>query len=375
VRVAHIEPIQTRIARNRRKFVIFMVAFTTAVSAGVAATVGLAVLLAALAFGMRTLLSLWAVPPDVGTVLATSVAATFLASLAVTWAWALVRLSESEYQLTERLGARVVGGGELLTTKSMLRDMAIAAGLPRTPQLYVIDVETVNAFVVGRSYERARIGVTRGLLDRIPPDEQRAVFANLVSRVLSLDTLWATAVSAIMGPLWAMREFDLKYEAKVWFQEPGTDSEGNLTEGGWRMSDSRAGCLPIYGLAVIVSEVLSWYHYESAWQANEKADAEGMMLLKDPRSMVRAIEHVLERNNSVPSAGDAYSQLFYCWAGFGFAPEDDPEMRRVARLREVLGAEGAPYIPRPNVPGWPPPSPPRMDVFARDEGDETDANV
>jgi hypothetical protein len=43
----------------------------------------------------------------------------------------------------------------------------------------------------------------------------------------------------------------------------------------------------------------------------------------------------------VPAAGDAYSMLFYCWAGFGYAPEDDPEMERIPRLREVLGAAAA----------------------------------
>jgi hypothetical protein len=32
--------------------------------------------------------------------------------------------------------------------------------------------------------------------------------------------------------------------------------------------------------------------------------------------------------------------VFYCWAGFGYAPEDDPEMARLSHLREVLGAEG-----------------------------------
>ena len=72
----------------------------------------------------------------------------------------------------------------------------------------------------------------------------------------------------------------------------------------------------------------------------EKADAEGMLLLKDPRSMLRALENVLEANNTVRTAGEAYSDLFYCWAGFGFAPDDDPEFARVARLREILGAEG-----------------------------------
>jgi hypothetical protein len=196
------------------------------------------------------------------------------------------------------------------------------------------------------------------MLEKVGIDEQRAVFANLVARILSRDTLWATAVSAIMGPVWAMRDHDLRYEPARHAAESGTSEQGTPTEDDWR-----GAVLVIYGLLVIVTEVFAHFHQEAAWRANEKADAEGMMLLKDPRSMLRAIERVLERDNHVPSAGDAYSQLFYCWAGFGFAPEDDPEMRRVARLRETLGAEGAPYVPRPNVPGWPAaPPPPRIEL-------------
>jgi Zn-dependent protease with chaperone function len=366
VRPEHIEPLQTRIARNRRRFVMFMVAFTTALAAGAALTVGFAATLFALLVIFRIDPTLWSTLAEPAGFVASVSGITFVITLAASWSWALVRLAEAEHRLVERRGARGASGGALLATKSALRDMAIAAGLPHTPQLYLIDTDTVNAFVVGRTYERARIGVTRGFVERIPIDEQRAVFANLVSRVLSLDTLWATAVSAIMGPVWALRDFDLGYEAPV-TSEPHRDESGAIVTRR-TMRDDRVGCLPVYGLAVLVSEALAWYHYEAAWRANEKADAEGMMLLKDPRSMVRAIEHVLERNNHVPSAGDAYSQLFYCWAGFGFAPEDDPEMRRVARLREVLGAEGAPFVPRPNVPDWPgiPPAP-RLELDADEE--------
>jgi Zn-dependent protease with chaperone function len=282
----------------------------------------------------------------------------FAVSLLVSWAWSLNRLLRSETRLIQQLGARMPKAGTLLQTKSVLRDMAIAGGLERTPQFYVIDTPTVNAFVLGRSLDCVRIGVTRGMLERIPVDEQRAVFANLIARVISLDTRWATAVSALMGPIWAMRDFDLRYEPP----DPGEDKRLG-SEPRRQRDDSRAGMFLFYGLAVIITEFLSWYHQEAAWRAAEKADAEGMMLLKDPRSMLSAIEHVLERNNHVPAAGDAYSQLFFCWAGFGFAPEDDPEMRRVARLRETLGAEGAPYIPRPNVPGWPTaPTAPRIEL-------------
>jgi hypothetical protein len=196
------------------------------------------------------------------------------------------------------------------------------------------------------------------MIERIDADEQRAVFANLLARVLSGDTLWATAVSALMGPIWAMRDFDLAYDP--------VDPLADARSGGKPRKpadDQRASAFLVYGMAVVVTELLSWYHRRAAWAAAEKADAEGMLLLKDPRAMLRALENVLERNNHVPTAGDAYSQLFFCWAGYGFAPENDPEMRRVPHLRETLGAEGAAYVPRPNVPGWPsPPRAPRLDL-------------
>ena len=82
-------------------------------------------------------------------------------------------------------------------------------------------------------------------------------------------------------------------------------------------------------------------HERAALVAAEKADAEGMLLLKDPEQMLAGLENVLQANNTVPGAGEAYSGLFFCWAGFGYAPGDDPEMQRIGRLREVLGASGA----------------------------------
>lgn len=359
VRVERIEPLQRRVERNRIRFVVFMLLFTTAVALSlfvvflaVILVIGILVL-GATTEGAPLVDGRGALTPGVLMLIALA------ASLAAAWTWSLVRLSRSEITLLRRLGAQMPKAGTLLSTKSALRDMTIASGLPATPQFYVIDSPGVNAFALGRTPERIRVGVTRGMLERIPIDEQRAVFANLVARVLSGDTRWATAVSALMGPIWAMREYDLRYEPR----EP-TEDERLGGKPRRPAEDSRAAMFLLYGLAVIVTELLSWYHREAAWSASEKADAEGMLFLKDPRSMLRAIEHVLERNNHVLTAGDAYSQLFFCWAGYGFAPEDDPEMRRVARLRETLGAEGAAYVPRPNVPGWPTaPAPPRIELL------------
>ncbi|MDZ4167726.1 MAG: M48 family metalloprotease [Coriobacteriia bacterium] len=357
VRVAHIEPLQRRIERNRLRFVAFMVLFTTAVALGFAVTATVAYLFVALLLFGEVDRFVHFSDGAAATLLLIVPVAAFAIGLFGSLGWALVQLSRSETVLIRRLDARMPKGGTLLATKGVLRDIAIAAGLPKTPPFYVIDTSKVNAFVVGRTPDRARIGVTRGMLEKIPVDEQRAVFANLMARVLSGDTLWATAVSAIMGPIWAVREHDLRQDhTRV---DEIVRSDAGAATGG--RGDWRLAVLVFYGALVVVTELFAWYHCEAAWKAAEKADAEGMMLLKDPRSMLRAIERVLERDNFVPTAGDAYSQLFFCWAGFGFAPEDDPEMRRVARLRETLGAEGAAYVPRPNVPGWPiAPPPPRL---------------
>ncbi|MHB1135602.1 MAG: M48 family metalloprotease [Coriobacteriia bacterium] len=374
VRAGRIESLQARVAGNRWRFVGFMTTFILAIAVSAAVTVMLLAALAAFALALEPGSALAGRVDSPGAFAVRAGGAGFVLALVATTAWSLYRLGSSELRLLDRLGARIVPGGSLLDTKSTLRDMSLAAGLPRVPQLYVIDTPGVNAFVLGRSIERVRIGVTSGLLERIDTDCQRAVFANLIARVVTLDTLWATAVSALVGPIWKMRERDFQRDPR--FTDDRESGTGQISRARTRdAAMTFLGSFFAYGLAVIVTELLAWYHREAAWTAAEKNDAEGMLLLRDPRSMLRAIEQVLERNNHVPAAGDAYSQLFFCWAGFGFAPEDDPEMRRIARLREALGAEGAAYVPRPNVPGWPSaPRAPRIDLIGS-RGDTPSSDV
>lgn len=377
VRVSHIEPLQTRIERNRLRFLGFMVAFTTSIALSVALTVGFGISLLTIALGPRFAAEAFLTLEEAFGFLGATVAFSFLLAFAASWAWSLYRISRAEHVIIERLGARVPTVGTLMPTRDVLRDMTIAAGLSVTPTLYVIETPNVNAFVVGRSPKRVRIGVTTGFIERVSIDEQRAVFANLIARVISYDTLWATASSALMGPIHAWRNGQLRRDPRF-IADPeasSTPAPSGVGGGSGQAGGFVLAGLVTYGFAVIFSEILSWYHQEAAWRAAEKADAEGMMLLKDPRSMLRAIEHVLDRNNHVATAGDAYSPLFFCWAGWGFAPDDDPEMRRVARLRETLGAEGAAYVPRPNVPRWDnPPVAPRVELLEALPGDNAAAD-
>ncbi len=245
--------------------------------------------------------------------------------------WALFTLSRSEKWLLKRLGAVLVPKGELLETKMALKDMAIASGAPVAPALHLIENSTVNAFVFAARRRRAVIGVTRGLVDKLSIDEQRAVFANLVARLASGDTIVSTGVAALMWPVQAWRDRALDSQnAEMDRELTGAPDQGPVS-----------GPLILFGFPLaIVGELFAFWQRRGQLRTAEKADAEGMLLLKDPPAMLGALERCVRYDNVVPQAGETFGDLFYCWTGDSTNDDEDPEWERVARLREVLGVEG-----------------------------------
>ena len=338
VRRERIEPLWERVDRNRVKLAFFILAYllSIALSAGVIAGAA-ALLVGAVSPALLLQGSYLAFAGGVAQV--ASAAALVIGSV-----WVAYAMMRSEKRLLRELGAVLTPTGEYMPTKLALKDMSLAAGFGHAPPLWVIpDCTRINAFAIGRTHRGAVIGVTQGFVDRLDEDEQRAVFANLMARLCNGDVPVATAVSALVGPLWSMRDKDLRRDDGAIFEEP-KDYFGlsaiNVSRRATSEATNGAILFLLYGLVVVLSEVLLRGHQAAALLTAEKADAEGMLLLKDPRTMLRALEKVLDANNTVPTAGEAYSDLFYCWAGFGYAPEDDPEYERIARLREVLGIEG-----------------------------------
>lgn len=333
-RTSHIEPLWDRIDANRVKVAAFLALFVASAGAAAALLTGAAGVFVGVALiRTGTLEFLSAVPWMMAVALAVGI---FVAVV-----HAVRMLKDPARRLPGRFRALPSQKGTFLETKSALHDMAIAAGFAHSPQLWVIDdCDRINAFAVGLEEGGAVVGVTRGFAERLTADDQRAAFANLMARLRSGDTLWATVVSAVMGPIWAARG------AQYRDQDKGESDAGGILPGVAAMrSQEAAGAVVAWFVlgffAVVLTELLMAGHERAALAAAEKADAEGMLLLKDPRVMLEGLARILEANNTVPGAGEEYSMLFFCWAGFGYAPEDDPEMRRLGRLREVLGAAGA----------------------------------
>ncbi len=69
----------------------------------------------------------------------------------------------------------------------MVEELALAFGIPM-PEVWVLDQErSINAFAAGDEPSRAVVGVTRGALERLTPDELRAMLAHEFSHILNGD--------------------------------------------------------------------------------------------------------------------------------------------------------------------------------------------
>jgi Zn-dependent protease with chaperone function len=333
------EPLWDRVDRNRVKLALTVVLFIVGTVIGIDLVIGIAWLLPV---GFAALRGPYAAAQAWAT-LARVLGWAAVAGVGVGAAWTAVALTRSERWLVKRLGATIVPKGELLETKYALKDMAIAAGMNPAPALYVLETPNVNAFVFGAFRRRPVVGVTRGFATRLPVDEQRAAFANLVARLRSGDTIYATGVTALTRPLWRYRDRQLAASAET---DSESMSSGAVGMDSVRVSSSEdaaaavAWAFVVASALVAVTEVAAYGSRRSQLRQAEVADAEGMLLLKEPAAMLRALENCIRYNNFVPTAGPGFAQLFYCWTGDATDDEEDPEWQRVMRLREVLGVEG-----------------------------------
>lgn len=287
---------------------------------------------------------------------------------------AAVQLSNAEDWVRSRFKGRELLESEAPGFTSAVHDMALAAGLPATPRLLLFesDGESVNALALGKPDDPV-IGVTRGLLDRLDLGEQRAVAATLIARITAGDVMFGTALAALMGPLKALRDLRAQGDAIAGATDAcavqgcgdpgcadGCTSSGCSGDGcAVGDGDDLLGCLGMaifIGLVLLITyvAVVSAAWLVTAWgrllqrTAYEKADAEGMLLLKDPTPMVSALEKAVATSNAAASGDFSYDGILYASAS-GKPGIDRVERRRVTRLREVLGVDGATHEVRSGI--------------------------
>lgn len=169
------------------------------------------------------------------------------------------------------------------------------AGIP-TPPIYLIPSDSPNAFATGRGPRHSAVAVTRGLLDRLEPQEVEGVLAHELSHVRNRDVLVATIAAGLAGVVSSLG----------WIMQWGL-----ILGGGGRR---RGGASPLAALAwIIVAPLIAMLLRLAISRAREYgADASGARLTRDPGSLANALERLDAESARQPYqfAGPATAHLF-----------------------------------------------------------------
>jgi heat shock protein HtpX len=91
-------------------------------------------------------------------------------------------------------GAKIVDRDRAPELHDMIERLCAMADLPK-PRVAIIDSDVPNAFATGRNPKHAAVAVTRGLWQRLEPQEIEGVLAHELSHVANRDVLVMTVAS------------------------------------------------------------------------------------------------------------------------------------------------------------------------------------
>lgn len=97
--------------------------------------------------------------------------------------------------------ARKINSRDNEKLHNVVEEMSIAAGLPKVPDIYIIDDPSPNAFAVGRKPETASVAVTAGLLEILNRDELQGVIAHEIAHIKNRDTLYMLFASIMLSAI------------------------------------------------------------------------------------------------------------------------------------------------------------------------------
>jgi Zn-dependent protease with chaperone function len=360
-RPLRLEPLRLRVERNRLRFVIFVTTFVV----GSAALLTLAFIAVP-----GSLIGLVVDEPDYDRWFWIVLGIAFGVALVGGGLAAYAQIANAEHWVRSQFKGTELDQARHPGLVRAVEELSLAGGLPEPPALLLLHVDSVNACAIGATRRSPVIGVTRGLLQELTVPEQQAVVATLIARITRGDIMVGTGLAALMGPLKYLRALhklggDGK---KTTAAAAGTLADGDQG-GNWVDACAYGGCegcgdadgcdlggddcggaITLVVFVVIVA-VLTYLAVTAAgWLVTfwgralhrtgfEKADAEGMLLLRDPTPMLSALRKAITSSNEVADGDPSYDGIFYAPTS-GKPGIEKVERRRYDRLREVLGVEG-----------------------------------
>ncbi len=156
----------------------------------------------------------------------------------------------------------------------IVENLSIAAGLPKTPDIYVIEDMSMNAFATGFSPADAKVAISTGLLERLSKQEVEAVMAHEIAHILNRDTRVMLLAVTLVGAIEMIGEILIRTR--------------------WSSDDNKGNPLFFVGLLFITLGVLAGILNKLAISREREylADATGGFLCSNPLALATALEKI-----------------------------------------------------------------------------------
>jgi len=176
----------------------------------------------------------------------------------------------------------------------LVENVAIAAGLPATPPVYLVDDPAPNAFAAGVRPESVYVGVTSGLRRLMPARELEAVLAHEISHIRNRDVRLMTLAAVLVGVVAMISDLAFRM---TFFAGRGRDRN------------------PLQLLSALVALILAPLAAVLLQMALSRrreylADASAAAILNDPEAMALALRRLQLDPREVAYADRATAHLF-----------------------------------------------------------------
>jgi len=194
---------------------------------------------------------------------------------------------------------------------NLVENLAISAGLPM-PRIELIDSNAMNAYAAGLSPSSATIGVTRGLLLKLPADELEAVLAHEMTHIKNRDVSLMVVALIFANGITLIGNFAGSFFSRddggITIPEIAIPTGGGNSEDG----EKAAGGVLIAVLAAIlafalmgIAHVFAQLNQFAISRAREyMADAGAVELTKNPDALIAALQRI-SQDDDVPLADDS----------------------------------------------------------------------
>lgn len=214
----------------------------------------------------------------------------------------------------------------------ILENVAIAAGLPKTPDLYLIDDRSPNAFAAGRDPKHAYVAVTSGLLDLMDDRELEGVLAHEVGHIRNRDVKLMSIAAVLVGAI--ALAADMLMRITIW----GGDEDSGLGVVGVAAGLIAAVLAPIGASMLQMSLSRRREYLADAAAVEFTGDAEGLALaLAALRDDHQPLQHVTRATAHLYIESPLRDHMGLRSSLGGMFDTHPPLEDRIARLEEMGG--------------------------------------